>query len=64
MMVYSDDDLESNEVEEKPSTESVRLTSVSQRAQSLGGELHITPKQGCGLVVLLELPIKLKRSFV
>ena len=64
MMVYSDDDLESNEVEEKPSTESVRLTSVSQRAQSLGGELHIAPKQGCGLVVLLELPIKLERSFV
>jgi two-component system, NarL family, sensor histidine kinase ComP len=64
MMVYSDDDLKSNEVEEKPSTESVRLTSVSQRAQSLGGELHITPKQGCGLVAQLELPIKLERSFV
>jgi two-component system, NarL family, sensor histidine kinase ComP len=56
--------LESKEVEEKPSTESVRLTSVSQRAQSLGGELHITPKQGCGLIAVLELPIKLERSFV
>ena len=48
MMVYRDDGLESNEVKEKPSSENMRLTSVSQRAQSLGGEIDITPKQDVG----------------
>ena len=64
MMIYSDDGMEFNEVAEKPLSESVRLTSVSQRAQSLGGNLSITPKQGCGVIAVLELPIKLERSFV
>ncbi len=58
-IVYNDDG-----IEESPETGNIRLTTVSQRAQSLGGELHILPKKGIGGEAILEFPIKLERSFV
>ena len=61
MLGYRDDGIEFND---KLPSVSDRLTSVSQRVQSLGGKLHITLEQDCGLIALLELPIKLERSFV
>jgi len=58
-IVYSDDGMQ-----ESPQTENVRLTTVNQRAQSLGGELRIIPKKDVGLEAVLEFPLKLERSFV
>lgn len=64
MMVYSDDGIEFDAVEENHPSDNMRLTSVSQRAQSLGGKIDFTSKQGRGLIATLELPINLERSFV
>jgi len=42
----------------------IRLTSITQRAQSLGGKMEITSNEDSGLIAALEFPIHLERSFL
>lgn len=63
-LVYSDDGDWLDVSRENERLTNMRLMSVSQRAQSLGGKIDITSLKGCGLRVTLELPIHLERSLV
>ncbi|PLR98442.1 sensor histidine kinase [Bacillus sp. T33-2] len=61
-MVYTDDGIGFNEVKLNPSFNSMGLTSMSHRAQSLGGKMEFISKPGSGLKASLELPINDERS--
>jgi two-component system, NarL family, sensor histidine kinase ComP len=63
-VVYRDDGAVTNGTEDGTQTSNDRLTSVNQRAQSLGGKMKMDPQAGNGLTVHLEFPINLERSFV
>jgi two-component system, NarL family, sensor histidine kinase ComP len=64
-LVYRDDGFGFDKGEkESPLSSNVRITSVIQRAQSLGGKMDFPSKNKCGFVATLELPIHLERSFV
>jgi two-component system, NarL family, sensor histidine kinase ComP len=58
-LVYSDDGVEGNS-----ESNHMRLTNISQRAQSLGGKIKIRFTQGSGLIAELELPLNIERSLV
>lgn len=60
MMTYRDDitDLDKN------SSEYLKLTTIQQRAQSLGGNVELRTEPGGGLAAHLEIPITLERSLV
>ncbi|WP_102348796.1 sensor histidine kinase [Bacillus sp. Marseille-P3661] len=63
-LVYHDDGVWfDNGVGSSDST-NIRLASVNQRAQSLGGKITLTPIEGNGLLAELELPIHLERSVI
>jgi two-component system, NarL family, sensor histidine kinase ComP len=63
-LVYSDDGVGYDGLEENPSLYHLGLTSISQRAQSLGGKVEFSSTPGSGFIAILELPIKEKRSLV
>lgn len=56
-MQYRDDGMG-----ESTSSDHIRLTSVTQRAQSLGGKMEIISNKDSGLIATLEFPIHLERS--
>ncbi|WP_077212570.1 PAS domain S-box protein [Bacillus dakarensis] len=63
-LVYRDDGAWFDLGEGRLDTTHIRLASVNQRAQSLGGNIVLTPTEGSGLLAQLELPIHLERSIV
>jgi len=63
-LVYSDDGAEFHISKENKESSNIRLTSVSQRAQSLGGMIEFSSIQGSGLQAILSFPIHLERSLV
>ncbi|TSI05091.1 PAS domain S-box protein [Lysinibacillus sp. BW-2-10] len=58
-LVYRDDGLTMG-----PLSPNMRITSASQRAQSLGGKMDFTSSHGSAFMATLELPIHLERSLV
>lgn len=63
-MVYSDNGIRFDEHKSDPSNQHLGLTSIRQRAKSLGGKVEFRSDYGSGLNAILELPIKEKRSLV
>lgn len=61
---YCGDAVGFDSTEEESQSYPVRLTSVSQRAQSLGGKLVILSKKENGIIADLELPLTIGRSLV
>lgn len=61
VLLYSDDGIM---CEESHRSTNLRLTSVSQRVQSLGGKMDIPSKHDSKFLAALELPIHLERSLV
>ncbi|HYK74707.1 MAG TPA: PAS domain-containing sensor histidine kinase [Pseudoneobacillus sp.] len=59
-MEYNDDGIGFDVLEMNPSNHHLGLTSISQRAQSLGGKVEYHSNNGSGLIANLELPITLK----
>ncbi|HYK74317.1 MAG TPA: PAS domain S-box protein [Pseudoneobacillus sp.] len=57
-MVYSDNGIRFDEHEADPSNQHLGLTSISQRAKSLGGKVEFRSDYGSGLNAIFELPIK------
>ncbi|MFD2445041.1 PAS domain S-box protein [Bacillus sp. CGMCC 1.16607] len=60
IMVYSDDGIGLVEHATDPSMHHLGLTSISQRAKSLGGKVEFRSEKGSGLIATIELPIKEK----
>jgi two-component system, NarL family, sensor histidine kinase ComP len=58
-MVYRD-----NGRKDSPLSTNMRITSISQRAQSLGGKMDVTSMDESGFIAVLELPTCLERSIV
>ncbi|MFS0862329.1 PAS domain S-box protein [Fredinandcohnia sp. 179-A 10B2 NHS] len=63
-LVYSDNGRMYDANEKDNWSTNLRITSVSQRAKSLGGRMDITSKHVSGFVATLELPNQLERSLV
>jgi two-component system, NarL family, sensor histidine kinase ComP len=64
-LIYRDDGFGFDEgIKESPLSSNMRITSVIQRAQSLGGKMDISSKNESEFMATLELPIHLERSFV
>lgn len=63
-MEYYDNGVGFDEVKLNPSFNSMGLTSMIQRAESLGGNIEFNSKQDIGLRVNLELPLIEERSIV
>lgn len=59
-MVYSDDGVGMDAMEENSADGHLGLTSIRQRAKSLGGEIEFRSSYGSGLSAILELPISFK----
>jgi two-component system, NarL family, sensor histidine kinase ComP len=59
-MVYSDDGVGMDAMEENSADGHFGLTSIRQRAKSLGGEIEFHSSFGSGLSAILELPISFK----
>lgn len=63
-MVYTDNGVGLDVIKLDPSLNSMGLTSMAQRAQSLGGKIDFYSKLGSGLKAALELPITSERSLL
>jgi two-component system, NarL family, sensor histidine kinase ComP len=59
-MVYSDDAVGFDVLEMNQVNHHLGLTSISQRAQSLGGKVKYSSSPDNGLIAILELPIPIK----
>jgi len=59
IMKYCDDGVENPDL-----LHHFRLTSVTQRVESLGGKIEITPNEDQGVRATLTFPIQLERSFI
>ncbi|WP_246041660.1 PAS domain-containing sensor histidine kinase [Robertmurraya kyonggiensis] len=63
-MEYTDDGIGLDTVKLNPSFNSMGLTGITQRVQSLGGKIELFSKPGNGLKVFIELPINDKRGLL
>ncbi|MFT4417080.1 PAS domain-containing protein [Fredinandcohnia humi] len=63
-MTYTDDGVGFDTVKLNPSLSSMGLTSMSQRAQSLEGEIEFISKPGSGLIAILKLPVNKEGSLI
>lgn len=63
-LVYREDGARLDINTENIQSPNIRLTTISQRAKSLGGKMKLLSKEDCGMKAVVELPLTIESSFV